>query len=301
MPTKSGPCLVARSTSLDHPKCNLVAFLDSLARVQTLHVLLPMLPSPDSSKGNAAAAPADCTQPAAKRACISAAAAARDRVAHAAYPQRTAPAACFHYTCSAPLSVTLDEAFLREACSRPTRQLSAVIEGNDHAKGTPFLLWLPSLPSTLCTSLGAPDGSTVCLAHRKHVSVRHTVLPSYVKKQLPSQLEHRADVCGVIHPSGWLVLSLSAPAYARCGLQGTKATLRRSKGQAVSPLSADRYVVSVKLRGLHQRRKQLERAQAAFARLPQALRWRLAAVEGGESAVRATAEPSPPWISACLR
>jgi hypothetical protein len=86
-------------------------------------------------------------------------------------------------------------------------------------------------------------------------------------------------VSGMIHPSGWLLLSLAAPVYARLGLQGARATARRSKGDIAS--NAHRYLVSVKLKGLYNRVKQHERVKAAFSRLPVALSWQLAAFEDG--------------------
>lgn len=61
-----------------------------------------------------------------------------------------------------------------------------------------------------------------------------------------------------LHPSGWLLLSLEAATYVKLGLAGKK---------SVTP-GGDRYLVTIKLRGLYNRTQHCKRVTAALQRLP---------------------------------
>ena len=88
----------------------------------------------------------------------------------------------------------------------------------------------------------------------------------------------------LLHPSGWLLLSMAAEVYSRVGLQGTKATARRASGDPKRP--KPRYLVGVQLRRLYNRPRQLERVTAAFERLPSPLRWQIMGAQAADSVVR---------------
>ena len=98
-----------------------------------------------------------------------------------------------------------------------------------------------------------------------------------------------AGVSAVVHPSGWLALSLPAGAYQRLGLTGHRVSgpkhqrnlsaARRARGSA-------EYAVLVKLKGLRTRPKQHGRVVAAFARLQEPLAWQLVFIDRGVPTVR---------------
>lgn len=69
---------------------------------------------------------------------------------------------------------------------------------------------------------------------------------------------HGAGDVVTLHPSGWLLLSLEAATYVKLGLAGKK---------SVTP-GGDRYLVTIKLRGLYNRTQHCKRVTAALQRLP---------------------------------
>ena len=85
---------------------------------------------------------------------------------------------------------------------------------------------------------------------------------------------------------------MAAEAYARFGLQGVKATARRAAGDPKQP--PPRYLVGIKLRGLYNRVRQLERVKAAFARFPAAMSWKLTACNDSGSVVCTAAHSLSP-------
>lgn len=103
----------------------------------------------------------------------------------------------------------------------------------------------------------------------------------------------RAGVSAVVHPSGWLALTLDAASYQRLGLTGHRVSGPKCDRNASAARRARRggeYAVLVKLKGLYNRPKHHRRVEEAAARLAAPLAWRMVFVEKGVPQVRTSAD-----------